>query len=91
MAGANDNIDPVAARRAKIARASAGAQRLGFTLLGLAVVGFVAALVTGFAAWTVTLTTAALLLGSIVLLPAIVFSLAARAAEREERTGSDGH
>ena len=91
MAMSNTHDDPVLARRQLIARSAASAQRLGFAILACAVIGFVAALVTDFASWAVWLTATALVIGSIVLLPAIVFSLAASAAEREERTGNDGH
>lgn len=52
---------------------------------------FIVALVADFPSWSVTLTAVALIVGSIILLPAMVLSLAARAAEREELTGSDGH
>jgi hypothetical protein len=86
--------DPVVARRARIGRAVAIAKRVGYLLLVVAVAGFIAAAVTGFAAWAVTLTIVALV-GACVILPVpIVLGYGLRAAEREERgsgqLGSDG-
>jgi len=86
--------DPVVARRARIGRAVAIAKRIGYLLLVVAVAGFIAAAVTGFAAWAVTLTIVALV-GACVILPVpIVLGYGLRAAEREERgsgqLGSDG-
>jgi hypothetical protein len=86
--------DPVAVRRARISRAVAVAKRVGYLLLLVAVGAFVAAAVTGFADWAVTLTIVALV-GACVILPVpIVLGYGLRAAEREERRpgqlGSDG-
>jgi hypothetical protein len=86
--------DPVVERRARIRRAVAIAKRLGYLLLLVAVVGFVAAAATGFPSWAVTLTIVALV-GACVILPVpIVLGYGLRAAEREERRagplGSDG-
>ena len=77
--------DPVLARRARIARLTAAGQRLGYALYGLAIVAFVVGAIRGFSSGPVTVVVAALLLGSIVLAPAIVFGYAVRAAEREDR------
>lgn len=77
--------DPVRARRARIARAVEVAQRLGYALFGVAVVAFVVGFATGFDGVTVTIVVAALLVGSVVLAPAIVLGYAVKAAEREDR------
>lgn len=83
--------DPVLARRARIASLVSIGQRLGYGLFGLAIVLFL----IGFATtWTTTLTTAivaALLVGSVILAPAIIFGYGIRAAERADRGLSDGH
>jgi hypothetical protein len=77
--------DPVRARRARIARAVEVGQRVGYGLFGLAVVGFVTGFAVGFEGWSVTVVVACLLLGSVVLAPAIVLGYAVKAAEREDR------
>jgi hypothetical protein len=77
--------DPVRARRARIARLVELGQRVGYGLFGLAIVLFFVGFVTGFSPAVVTITIAALLLGSLVLAPAIVFGYAVKAAEREDR------
>ncbi len=77
--------DPVLARRAQIARLVTVGQRVGYGLFGLASVLFFFGLIRGY---TDTLTTAvivALLVGSVVLAPAIVFGYAVKAAEREDQ------
>jgi ABC-type nickel/cobalt efflux system permease component RcnA len=80
-----EDVDPVRARRARIAAAARLGQRLGYGLfacsLGLLVVGFA----TTFTPLLVGITTACLIGGSIVLAPSIVAGYAARAAEREDR------
>ena len=86
--------DPVVVRRARISRAVTIAKRVGYLLLAVAVGGFVAAAVSGFADWAVTLTIVALV-GACVILPVpIVLGYGLRAAEREERRrgqlGSNG-
>ena len=77
--------DPVLVRRARIARAAELGQRAGYGLFGLAVVVFVVGFATGFPGATVTLVVAALLVGSVLLAPAIVAGYAVKAAEREDR------
>ena len=79
------SIDPVRARRARIARLVELGQRVGYGLFGLAIVLFFVGFVTGFSPTVVTITIAALLVGSLVLAPAIVFGYAVKAAEREDR------
>jgi hypothetical protein len=76
--------DPVLERRRRIARLVAIGQRTGYALFGLAVVLFLVGLVVGFAG-VGTLVVIAMVVGSVVLAPAIVFGYAVRAAEREDR------
>jgi hypothetical protein len=77
--------DPVRARRARIARAVELGQRVGYALFGIAIVGFVAGFVVGFDGASVAVVVTCLVLGSLVLAPAIVFGYAVKAAEREDR------
>lgn len=77
--------DPVLARRARIARLVSIGQRVGYGLFGLAIVVFAIGAVAGFEPWTTSAIVAALVVGSIVLAPAIIFGYAVRAAEREDR------
>lgn len=77
--------DPVRARRARIARLVEIGQRSGYALFGVAIVAFVAGFVAGFDGVTGPLIVGCLVVGSIVLAPAIVFGYAVKAAEREDR------
>jgi len=77
--------DPVAARRARIARGVSLAKRVGYSLLLLAVLGFAAAAATGFPTTLVTLTAVALVAACVVLPVPIVLGYGLRAAEREDR------
>jgi len=79
----NDN--PVRVRRQKIQRLAEVGQRIGYGLFGLAIVGFFVAFATGFSSAWVTLIIASLVVGSIILAPAIVAGYAVKAAEREDR------
>ncbi|MFP3907693.1 MAG: hypothetical protein ACLFRV_12855 [Acidimicrobiales bacterium] len=77
--------DPVLVRRAKVARLVDLGQRTGYGLFGLAIVGFVWGWVQGYTDTLTTLIVAALLVGSAILAPAIVFGYAVKAADREDR------
>ncbi len=79
------SVDPVRERRARIARLVEIGQRVGYGLFGLAVVAFVVGFVVGFDGLPGTTVVASLLVGSVVLAPAIVFGYAVKAAEREDR------
>ena len=77
--------DPILEKRARIARWVDLGQRLGYGLFGLAVVAFLVGFVVGLEPWVVTLIVACIVVGSIVLAPAIVFGYAVRAADRADR------
>jgi hypothetical protein len=79
------SVDPVRERRARIARLVEIGQRVGYGLFGLAIVGFVIGFAAGFSSPWTTLVVASIVLGSLVLAPAIVFGYAVKAAEREDR------
>ena len=77
--------DPILVKRARISRLVDVGQRLGYGLFALAVVVFVVGFAVGFEQWAVTLIVVCLVVGSIVLAPAIVFGHAVRAADRADR------
>ena len=87
MSNPNDppDDDPVMIKRRRIGRLTTAGQRIGYTLYLVAAVGFFVGLATGYAPWLVTTIIASLLVGSVVLAPAIVFSYAVRAADRADR------
>jgi hypothetical protein len=77
--------DPVRARRARIAHWALLANRIGYLLFGVAVALFIAAFVVGFTGPLVAAIIGALVLGSLLLAPAIVVGYAVKAAEKEDR------
>ncbi len=79
------SADPVLERRARIARLVAVGKRVGYGLYAIAIIGFGIGLVAGFGGMVGTTIIACLVVGSIVLAPAIVFGYAVKAAEREDR------
>lgn len=83
--------DPLMVKRARYATATSIGKRLGYSLYLLAIVAFVTGLVTSFANGSGWLMIAALLAGSVFLLPAIIFGYAIKAAERHDLGLSDGH
>lgn len=77
--------DPVRARRQRISSLVLIANRIGYLLYALAIALFVMAFAFGFNSVLVTLVTISLVVGSILLAPAIVLGYAVKAAEREDR------
>lgn len=77
--------DPVRERRARIAKLVEHGQRVGYSLFGIAMVAFVVGFFAGFDGVPGPLVVACIVLGSLVLAPAIVFGYAVKAAEREDR------
>jgi hypothetical protein len=84
-------VDEVAAKRARIARAVGLAKRVGYLGLLVAVLAFVAAIVTGFPDWAVAVSIAGLVVAIVVLPIPIIMGYGIRAAEREERGGGRFH
>ena len=72
-------------RRRQMARGADLAQRAGYALFGLAVVLFVIGFAVGLTGAVVTSILVAMVLGSLLLAPAIVVGYAVKAAEREDR------
>ena len=77
--------DPVRARRAQIAHWTLLANRIGYLLFGVAVALFIVAFVVGFTGPLVAVIIGALVVGSLLLAPAIVLGYAVKAAEKEDR------
>jgi len=78
-------LDPVRQRRAQVSRLVSIGQRLGYSLFAIAVVAFGIGFALGFTDPVVVIIEICLLVGSIVLAPAIVFSYAVKAADRDDR------
>lgn len=79
------STDPVRAKRARIARLVEVGQRVGYSLFGIAIAAFVYGFFAGFGGLVGTTVVASIVVGSIVLAPAIVFGYAVKAAERDDR------
>ena len=76
--------DGLAARRRRIARLTTAGQRVGYLLYAAAAALFFSGFATSFRSPLVTAIVVCLIVGSIVLAPAIIFSYAVRAADRED-------
>lgn len=85
------STDPVLAKRARIARLVSVGQRLGYGLFGVSVLLFFWGLITGYTGTLTTAIVACLLVGSLILAPAIVFGYGVKAAERHEQGLDSGH
>lgn len=77
--------DPVIAQRERVARLVSLGQRIGYSLFGLFAVLVVIAFLTGFPAGVATAAIVCIVVGSIVLAPAIVMGYAVKAADRADR------
>jgi hypothetical protein len=77
--------DPILVRRARYASWASTGQGVGYGLLAVAVVAFIAAFATNFPSAAVIITIVGLIGACVVLPPAIIAGYAVKAAEREER------
>ncbi len=78
--------DPVLAKRARIAHLAKLGKRIGYSLFAFAMVAFFVGLFGQvFSTALVNAIVAAMVVGSILLVPAIVFAYGVRAAERADR------
>jgi hypothetical protein len=77
--------DPVRARRAQVARVVAWGMRAGYLLLAVAVAAFAVGAAGEFTPLLTRVVALSMLGCTLTLAPAIVFSYAVRAAEREDR------
>jgi hypothetical protein len=83
--------DPRLVRRARIAKASAGAKRLGYLCLLVAFVCFFVGLATDFPTALVTITIVALAAACVILPLPIVLAYGVKAADRADLGLPDGH
>lgn len=77
--------DPVREQRATIARWNALASRLGYGAFGVSIAAVLFGVFTNFTPLVARVATGGLIVGSILLAPAIVIGYAIKAAEREDR------
>ena len=77
--------DPVRARRRKIAKYTLLANRVGYLFYALAIATFVIGFAISFNATVSAIVIGSLVIGSILLAPAIVLGYAVKAAERDDR------
>ena len=75
--------DPVRARRNQVARWTRLANRLGYLCFTVAIVTFVIGFVVSFNSMVSTVVIVSMVVGSVLLAPAIVLGYAVKAAERE--------
>jgi hypothetical protein len=77
--------DPVRAKRRKIAKYTLLANRIGYLFYALAIATFVIGFAVSFNSAVSAIVIGSLIIGSILLAPAIVLGYAVKAAERDDR------
>lgn len=77
--------DPVRARRKQIAKYTLLANRVGYLFYALAIATFIIGFAISFNAAVSAIVIGSLVIGSLLLAPAIVLGYAVKAAEREDR------
>ena len=78
-------IDPVRARRQKVAKYTLLANRIGYLFYAVAVATFVIGFAVSFNGAVSAIVIGSVIAGSILLAPAIVLGYAVKAAERDDR------
>ena len=86
-----DDDELILRRRALATRLAATGQRIGYALLGVALVVFVFGMFTDLNTTETTIVVVCLALAAVILAPAIILGYAAKAADRYDRTGKTGH
>ena len=81
-------VDPVLEKRNRITRWVSLGQRIGYALFAIACIAFFIGFAVGFKTWLVNLIVASLVIGSLILAPAIVFGYGVKAAARADREDS---
>jgi len=79
------SLDPVRQRRKRIALWTSVASRLGYSCFGASIVAVAVGLLGSFTPLVGRIATGGLIVGSILLAPAIVLGYAIKAAEKEDR------
>ncbi len=80
-----EGTDPVLAKRARIARLVSLGQRVGYGLFGVAIAAFIWGGVRGYSNSITWIVGVSMLVGSVILAPAIVFGYGVKAADRDDR------
>ena len=83
--------DPILQRRAQALRLANAGQRGGYLLLLAAMLAFAVGMFVGLNDAITTVVVVCLAMAAVVLGPSIILGYAAKAADREERTGRTGH
>jgi hypothetical protein len=78
------DVDPVRRRRNTAQRLARVTSRTGYALIAVAVVAFFVALATDFNTTMAAIITVTLIVGCVLLAPAIILGYAVKAAERED-------
>ena len=77
--------DPVRARRQKVAHYTLLANRIGYLFFAVAIATFIIGFAISFNGTVSTIVIASVVIGSLLLAPAIVLGYAVKAAERDDR------
>lgn len=77
--------DPVRARRAKVARYTLLANRIGYLFFALAIATFIIGFAISFNAFVSAVVIGSMVVGCVLLAPAIVLGYAVKAAEKDDR------
>lgn len=85
MGTVNTRPDPVRARRELVAKWTLLANRVGYLFYAVAIAVFIIGFAIGFTGALVAIVVTGLVIGSILLAPAIVLGYAVKAAERDDR------
>ena len=72
-------------RRRRLARLARDGRRAGYGLYGVSLLAFFAGVVTDFTTTPATVAAVTLVIGSVLLLPAIIIGYGVRAADRADR------
>ena len=75
--------DPVRVRRQQVARWTRLANRVGYLCFGIAILTFVVGFIVSFNGAVSAIVVASMIVGSVLLAPAIVLGYAVKAAERD--------
>jgi len=79
------STDPVRVKRAKIAKWTSLANRVGYLFVVLAMALFFMAFAFGFTSVMATLVIISLVIGCVLLAPSIILGYAVKAADRDDR------
>jgi hypothetical protein len=81
----SQKIDPVRAKRLKVAKYTLLANRIGYLFFALAIATFIIGFAVSFNGAVSAIVIGSIIVGSLLLAPAIVLGYAVKAAERDDR------